>query len=53
MLSKPGRMVLLSAFAFAAFIVGPAAWGPFGILLLVGAIATATERVAVAIRRLA
>ena len=29
-LSKPGRMILLSVFAVAVFIVGPEAWGPFG-----------------------
>ena len=36
-LSKPGRMVLLSVGALAVIIVGPAAWGPFGPLLLLGA----------------
>ena len=33
-LSKPGRMVLLSVTAIAVIVVGPAAWGPFGPLLL-------------------
>jgi phosphatidylglycerophosphate synthase len=51
-LSKPGRMVLLSAFAGAAFVVGPGAWGPFGPLLLIGTALTAAERIMVAIRRL-
>jgi CDP-diacylglycerol--glycerol-3-phosphate 3-phosphatidyltransferase len=51
-LSKPGRMVLLSAFSVAAFAIGPAAWGPFGPLLLIGASLTALDRLAVAIRRL-
>jgi phosphatidylglycerophosphate synthase len=50
-LSKPGRMVLLGAFAVAVFIIGPQAWGPFGPLLLVGTILTAIERIVVAIRR--
>jgi CDP-diacylglycerol---glycerol-3-phosphate 3-phosphatidyltransferase len=51
-LSKPGRMVLLSAFAVAAYVVGPEAWGPFGPVLLVGTILTAAERIVVGIRRL-
>lgn len=51
-LSKPGRMILLSAFAVAAFVVGPDAWAPFGPLLLVGTILTAVERIVVGIRRL-
>jgi len=51
-LSKPGRMILVSVFAVAAFVVGRAAWGPFGALLLLGTVLTALERVAVAIRRL-
>jgi len=50
-LSKPGRMALLSAFAVGAFILGPEAWWPFGPLLLVGTALTAAERIAVAIRR--
>lgn len=52
-LSKPGRMVLLSAFAVAAYGVGPEAWGPFGSVLLIGTILTAVERIVVGIRRLA
>jgi CDP-diacylglycerol--glycerol-3-phosphate 3-phosphatidyltransferase len=52
-LSKPGRMLLLSAFAIAVWIVGPNAWAPFGPLLLVGTVLTAVERVVVAVRRLA
>lgn len=51
-LSKPGRMVLVSAFAIAAFVNGQAAWGPFGPLLLIGTALTALERAALAIRRL-
>lgn len=51
-LSKPGRMILLGAFAIAVFIVGPQAWGPFGPLLLVGTVLTAVERIVVARRRL-
>lgn len=52
-LSKPGRMALLAAFAILAFVVGPAAWGPFGPILLIGAALTAVERLVVAIRSLA
>jgi len=52
LLSKPGRMVLVSVFAVLAFALGPTAWGPFGPLLLLGTILTATERIVVAIRRL-
>ena len=52
LLSKPGRMVLVSVFAVLALALGPAAWGPFGPLLLLGTILTATERIVVAIRRL-
>jgi CDP-diacylglycerol--glycerol-3-phosphate 3-phosphatidyltransferase len=51
-LSKPGRMALLSVFAVAALVVGPTAWGPFGPLLLIGTILTAVERIVVGIRRL-
>ena len=51
-LSKPGRMILLSVFAVAAFVVGPEAWGLFGPLLLAGTILTAVERIVVGIRRL-
>lgn len=52
-LSKPGRMVLLSVFAVAALVAGPTAWGPFGPLLVIGTILTAVERIVVGIRRLA
>jgi CDP-diacylglycerol---glycerol-3-phosphate 3-phosphatidyltransferase len=51
-LSKPGRMALLSVFAVAAFVAGPDAWWPFGPLLLLGAVATAVERSVLAWRRL-
>ena len=52
-LSKPGRMALLSGFAIAAWILGPDAWGPFGPVLLIGTVLTVAERVFVAVRRLA
>jgi CDP-diacylglycerol---glycerol-3-phosphate 3-phosphatidyltransferase len=52
LLSKPGRMVLLSVFAVAAFAIGQQAWGPFGPLLLIGATLTLIERLVVATRRL-
>jgi phosphatidylglycerophosphate synthase len=51
-LSKPGRMVLLSVTALAVIFVGPAAWGPFGPLLLIGTSLTLLERVIGAIREL-
>lgn len=51
-LSKPGRMVLLSAFAIAVLVVGPDAWAPFGPLLVIGAGLTVAERVVVALREL-
>ena len=51
-LSKPGRMVLLSVTALAVIVVGPAAWGPFGPLLLIGTSLTLLERVIGAIREL-
>ena len=51
-LSKPGRMVLLSIVAVAAFIHGPAAWGWFGPILLIGTALTVGERFVVGIRRL-
>jgi CDP-diacylglycerol---glycerol-3-phosphate 3-phosphatidyltransferase len=47
-LSKPGRLALLSAFAIAALVLGPAAWGPFGPLLALGAFLTLAERVVMA-----
>ena len=51
-LSKPGRMVLLSVTALAVIVVGPAAWGPFGPLLLIGTSLTLLERVIGAVREL-
>lgn len=51
-LSKPGRMALLGAFAIAAFVVGAQAWGAFGPLLLCGTILTAVERIVLGLRRL-
>jgi CDP-diacylglycerol--glycerol-3-phosphate 3-phosphatidyltransferase len=51
-LSKPGRMVLLSAAALGYLIVGSAAWTAFGPILLVGTVATIAERLVVAARRL-
>jgi len=51
-LSKPGRMVLVSGAALAVVVVGPAAWGWFGLLLLVGAMLTLVERLVVAWRQL-
>ncbi len=51
-LSKPGRLALVSAFAIAALIVGPAAWGAFGPLLALGTFLTLVERVIVATRAL-
>jgi phosphatidylglycerophosphate synthase len=52
-LSKPGRMVLLSGAAIAAFAAGPVAWTWFGPLLLLGALLTLAERLVVAFRQLA
>ena len=51
-LSKPGRMVLLAAFAVGALVLGPPAWGPFGPILLAGTVLTVAERSSVAIRQL-
>jgi phosphatidylglycerophosphate synthase len=51
-LSKPGRMVLLSIFAVAVFVYGPSSWWAFGPLLLLGTLLTITERLFVGIRRL-
>lgn len=51
-LSKPGRMLLLSIFAVAVFVLGPGAWWAFGILLLIGTLLTIIERLLVAVRRL-
>jgi phosphatidylglycerophosphate synthase len=52
-LSKPGRMALLTVFSIAVLFVGPDAWWPFGPLLAIGAALTLAERVLVAIRELA
>ena len=51
-LSKPGRMILLSVFAILVLVRGPDAWAVFGPLLLVGTVLTAAERIVVGIRRL-
>lgn len=51
-LSKPGRMVLLSVFAVGVLIVGPGAWWAFGPLLLAGATLTLVERLFIALRQL-
>jgi phosphatidylglycerophosphate synthase len=51
-LSKPGRMALLTVFSIAVLFVGPEAWWPFGPLLAVGAALTLAERVLVAVREL-
>jgi CDP-diacylglycerol---glycerol-3-phosphate 3-phosphatidyltransferase len=51
-LSKPGRMVLLSVASIAVLVVGPVAWTVFGPVLLVGAALTFVERVIVAWRAL-
>jgi CDP-diacylglycerol--glycerol-3-phosphate 3-phosphatidyltransferase len=51
-LSKPGRMALLSVTAIAVIVVGSAAWGPFGPLLLIGTSLTLLERLVLAIREL-
>jgi CDP-diacylglycerol--glycerol-3-phosphate 3-phosphatidyltransferase len=51
-LSKPGRMVLVSVFALAVLVLGPTAWAPFGPLLLIGTTLTALERIVVGVRRL-
>jgi CDP-diacylglycerol--glycerol-3-phosphate 3-phosphatidyltransferase len=51
-LSKPGRMVLLSVFSIAVLLLGPTAWWWFGPILLVGTALTALERIAIGVRRL-
>lgn len=51
-LSKPGRMVLLSVAAVAAIAFGADAWNLFAALLLAGAILTLGERLVVAHRSL-
>lgn len=52
-LSKPGRMVLLSVTALAVVVVGQGPWAAFGPLLIVGAALTLVERLHVALRELA
>jgi CDP-diacylglycerol--glycerol-3-phosphate 3-phosphatidyltransferase len=51
-LSKPGRMVLLSVTSITVIVVGPEAWGPFGPLLLIGTGLTLLERLVIGIREL-
>ena len=51
-LSKPGRMVLLSVTSIAVIVVGPEAWGPFGPLLLIGTALTLLERLIIGVREL-
>ena len=51
-LSKPGRMVLLSIAAIGAYLFGPVVWAWFGPVLLVGATLTLAERLLVAFRQL-
>jgi CDP-diacylglycerol--glycerol-3-phosphate 3-phosphatidyltransferase len=51
-LSKPGRMVLLSVSAGGAFAFGADAWYVFGSLLLAGALLTLGERLVIAVRSL-
>jgi phosphatidylglycerophosphate synthase len=51
-LSKPGRMVLLSVTSIAVIVVGAEAWGPFGPLLLIGTSLTLLERLVIGIREL-
>lgn len=51
-LSKPGRMALLTVFAIAALVFGPDAWAPFGPLLAAGAGLTLLERIVVSVREL-
>jgi phosphatidylglycerophosphate synthase len=51
-LSKPGRMALISNAAVAALAVGPTAWTVFGPVLLIGTALTLLERLVVAFRQL-
>lgn len=51
-LSKPGRMALLSIAALAALLVGDVAWTWFGPLLLLGTSLTLVERIWIGLRRL-
>jgi CDP-diacylglycerol--glycerol-3-phosphate 3-phosphatidyltransferase len=52
-LSKPGRMGLVSVAAVGAFVVGAAAWGWFGPVLVIGTGLTILERLVAGVRRLA
>ena len=52
LLSKPGRMILLSAFAIVVAVGGPGLWAPFGPLLVAGTLATLVERLVGAVREL-
>jgi len=52
-LSKPGRMALVSIFAVAVLITGPDSWWLFGPLLVAGTALTLVERVRGALRELA
>jgi CDP-diacylglycerol--glycerol-3-phosphate 3-phosphatidyltransferase len=51
-LSKPGRMMLLSVASIGSLVVGDVAWTWFGPLLLLGTSLTLLERIAIAVRRL-
>lgn len=51
-LSKPGRMVVLSVAAVAAFVAGGVAWTWFGPVLVIGTTLTLVERLVVAFRQL-
>ena len=51
-LSKPGRMVLVSVCAVAVIPIGSQVWAWFGVLLLAGTSLTVLERAVVAVRRL-
>jgi CDP-diacylglycerol--glycerol-3-phosphate 3-phosphatidyltransferase len=51
-LSKPGRMALLSVVSIVALVAGSGAWAWFGPLLVAGTALTAAERFRVAWRRL-
>jgi phosphatidylglycerophosphate synthase len=52
LLSKPGRMILVSVFAIAALVAGPPAWAWFGPLLVAGTFATFAERIVQSLRSL-
>lgn len=51
-LSKPGRMILLSIAALGAYVAGPVAWTVFGPVLLAGTVLTLADRLLVAARQL-